>query len=438
MFDVIERFKSWADALDVDFCRWRYIAMSLSGALVLLSWVAFFTVGPNWGTDFTGGTEIQLKFDQAIEIGRLREGLRHLGLSDDAVQAINGQDSGEFVVRISDPTFGMEGLEQDVRTSLTGLYGADWIESMTGSAEVSARFVVAHKDPPVDYQVVTRDLQATFPGARAMPSTNENQIAIEIPGLSERIKARIAAEMGEHTFTVLSTDSVGPKVGAELRTQGMVAMLATMALILVYVAFRFDLEYAPGAVVALFHDVSMTIGVFVLLQLEFSLQTVGALLTILGYSINDTIVIYDRIRENRERYRRSDTVTLINKSVSETLSRTITTTLTVLLALVTFLFWGGPVLRDFAIAMLCGLVFGVYSTVYIASPLIIIFEDWKPFFAKFLAITDSGPEDGGPGGDDSGEPGTGPTVTESEKRRRARADADKIGPGTPPKKELLG
>src|SRR5688572_21473434 len=110
MFDVIERFKSWADALDIDFCRWRYIAMSISGVLVLLSWLAFFTVGPNWGTDFTGGTEIQLKFDKPLEIGRMREGLRHLGLSDDAVQAINGQDSGEFVIRISDPTFGMDGL----------------------------------------------------------------------------------------------------------------------------------------------------------------------------------------------------------------------------------------------------------------------------------------------------------------------------------------
>lgn len=429
MFDLIERLKSWLDGLDIDFCRWRYIAMSVSAVLVALSWLLFFTVGPNWGTDFTGGTEIHLKFADPLEISLLRDGLRHLGLSDDAVQAVNGAESGEFVVRISDPTFGMEGLETQVRDAVGKLYGPDWVQSMTSSAEVTARFVVSHKEPPVDYQVVTRDLQSVFPGARAMPSKEELQIAIELPGLSERIRERIATEMGEHSFTVLSTDSVGPKVGAELRQQGTIALIATMALILVYVAFRFDLEYAPGAIVALFHDVSVTVGLFVLLQLEFSLQTVGALLTILGFSINDTIVIYDRIRENKSRYRQSDVVTLINKSVSETLTRTIATTFTVLLALVTFLFWGGPVLQNFAIAMLCGLVFGTYSTVYIASPLIIVFEDLKPYISRFVLTTDTGggDDDGGP---EAGEPGTGPTVTESEKRRRSRADADK--------KELLG
>ncbi|MEQ1501810.1 MAG: protein translocase subunit SecF [Myxococcota bacterium] len=424
MFDFIERFKTWTDNLDIDFCRWRYPAMATSGVLVVLSWLAFFVIGPNYGTDFTGGTEIHLKFDEKIDVGDLRAGLRHLGLGDDSVVAVNGEDSGQFMVRISDPTFGMEGLEGDVRKALADLYGPNWVQAVQSSAEVSARFLVTHEAPYKEYVQVEKDLQKVFPGAHTVPGKDELQIAIEIPGLAERIKDRIATEMGAHTFEVLSTDSVGPKVGAELRRSGFVAMLATMGLILVYTAFRFDLEYAPGAVVALFHDISMTIGVFVVFQLSFDLQTIGALLTILGYSINDTIVIYDRIRENKDRYRRSDTTTLINKSVSETLARTIATNFTVFLAILTFLVWGGPVLRNFAIAMLCGQIFGTYSTVYIASPLIIIFEDLKPTLSKLIAFSDTGPgSDGAPGSDDDG--GSGPGLTESEKRRRARADAEK-------------
>jgi preprotein translocase subunit SecF len=198
-----------------------------------------------------------------------------------------------------------------------------------------------------------------------------------------------------------------------------VSLVATALLILVYVAFRFDVEYAPGAIVALFHDVSMTLGVLVVLQLDFSLQSVGALLTILGYSINDTIVIYDRIRENKDRYRASDIRTLINKSVSETLARTITTSFTVFIALLAFLIYGGPVLRDFAITMLCGLVFGTYSTVYIASPLIIYTTDLKPWLQRMIAVTDVGGEE------IPAELATDGPMTESEKRRRARAEADK-------------
>jgi preprotein translocase subunit SecF len=421
MFDLVDRVKNGLDALEIDFCRWRYIAMGISGVLLLLTAVLFVTVGPNWGTDFTGGTEIHLKFDQQMPISDLRTGLRNLGLADDAVQAINGADSGEFIIRISDPTFGMEGLEEEVRSALTELYGADWIESIAGSAEVTARFVVQYTGPPVEYAQVARDVQRFFPGASASPGQVDQQLAVNIPGLAQRIQQRIGEQFEGHTFQVLSTDSVGPKVGAELRRNGFIALLATLALILVYIAFRFDLEYAPGAVVALFHDVALTIGVFIVFQLDFNLPTVGALLTILGYSINDTIIIYDRIRENRGKFRRTDTVTLINKSISETLTRTFATSGTTLLAIVTFLIWGGPVLRDFAVAMCCGVVFGTYSTVYIASPLIIIFEDLKPHLAKLVVVRDDDddlPDLGG--GDDAA-----PMLTESEKRRRERAEAEK-------------
>lgn len=423
MFDLVDRLKNWIDALEIDFCRWRWVAMGTSAVLALLTAVLFVTVGPNWGTDFTGGTEIHLKFEEQMPIGELRQGLRQLGLEDDAVQAVNGADSGEFIVRIADPTFGMTGLEEELRAALTEEYGEKWIESITGSAEVTARFVVEYTGDPIPYGQIARELQDRFRGASAAPGRSDNEVAISIPGLAERIQRRIGEEFAEHPFQVLATDSVGPKAGAELRRNGFIALMATLALIMAYVAFRFDLEYAPGAVVALFHDVWLTIGVFIVFQLDFNLPTLGALLTILGYSINDTIVIYDRIRENRGKFRRTEMTTLLNKSISETLTRTFATSGTTLLAIVTFLIWGGPVLRDFAVAMICGVVFGTYSTVFIASPLIIIFEDLKPHLAKLVAVRDDDDDDlpdlGGAG--DEGPP----MLTESEKRRRARADAEK-------------
>jgi preprotein translocase subunit SecF len=426
MFDFIERFKNWADDLDIDYCKYRYYFMSISGILVLASVLLFFTVGPNWSTDFTGGTEIHLKFDQPMKIEDLRSGLVKLGLPNDSVTAVNGSQSGEFAIRIGDPTFGMEGLEGDVKGALTKLYGADWVKNIVGSAEVSARFVVDYNGDYLDYAKISKDLQPFFPNARAAPGKEDNQVAIEIPGLDERIKDKIATEFSGHSFQVLSVDSIGPRAGAELRRTAFISLAATMALILVYVAFRFDVEFAPGGVIALFHDITLTVGVFVIFQLDFSLQTIGALLTILGYSINDTIVIYDRIRENKNKYRRTDITTLINKSVNETMTRTLATNFTVFLAIMTFLVWGGPVLRDFAIAMLCGQIFGTYSTVYIASPLVIIFEDFKPYFNRMIAsASDAGDDDSPYTSGDGDDPNSGPPVSESEKRRRARAEAEK-------------
>jgi preprotein translocase SecF subunit len=156
------------------------------------------------------------------------------------------------------------------------------------------------------------------------------------------------------------------------------AIFLSLALILVYVAFRFDLSFAPGAVTALFHDVTITIGVFCVLGREFSLPTIGALLTIVGYSLNDTIVVYDRIRENLHRYPRRDLAELINLSLNETLSRTLLTSVTTMLAVGSLILLGGPILQDFAIALAVGVIVGTYSSIYVASPMILALQKWLP------------------------------------------------------------
>jgi preprotein translocase subunit SecF len=185
-----------------------------------------------------------------------------------------------------------------------------------------------------------------------------------------KIKAAFAERFGQDV-SYRRVEFVGPKVSSDLLWAGTQATVYALIAILVYVWFRFEWQFAVGAVLALIHDAVTTLGLFSLFGLEFNLTTIAALLTIIGYSVNDTVVIYDRIRENLRRYKAMPLADLIDRSLNETLARTVMTSLTVLLALLALVVFGGPVIRDFTIAMLWGVVIGVYSTVYVASPMVL-------------------------------------------------------------------
>jgi preprotein translocase SecF subunit len=210
---------------------------------------------------------------------------------------------------------------------------------------------------------------------------------VRLPSVTAKVEDALRSGMPSKAFERMQVDSVGPKVGGDLRKQGAISIVACLAIILVYVAFRFDMAFAPGAVVCLFHDVSLTIGLFVILQRDINVSFIGALLTIVGYSINDTIVVYDRIRENLEKYRRKDMGGLINKAINETLGRTLGTSLTTIIAMLVFLIQGGSVIEDFALAMVFGVVVGTYSSVYVAAPLILVTEDLKPWVYKLMTAS---------------------------------------------------
>jgi preprotein translocase SecF subunit len=188
-----------------------------------------------------------------------------------------------------------------------------------------------------------------------------------------QVKAAFAERFGDDV-SYRRVEFVGPKVSSDLLWGGIQATVYALLAILAYVWFRFEWQFAVGAVVALAHDALTTLGLVALLGLEFNLTTIAALLTIIGYSINDTVVIYDRIRENLRRYKSMPLPELIDRSVNETLARTIMTSMTTLLALIALVVFGGPVIRDFTIAMLWGVVIGCYSTVYVASPMILHFH----------------------------------------------------------------
>jgi preprotein translocase subunit SecF len=201
--------------------------------------------------------------------------------------------------------------------------------------------------------------------------------AIELGALGEKIRGALAAQFGEKQVEIRRVESVGPKVGKELRERATWSVIAATIMMGVYIWFRFELRFGVGAVIALIHDVLVTIGALVLAQYEFDLTIVAALLTIVGFSVNDTVIVCDRIRENMRKSKRLGLEMVINTSINETLSRTIITTGTALLVLVALFVLGGAVIRPFAFALMVGFFSGVYSTIFIASPVILLWERGK-------------------------------------------------------------
>ncbi len=201
--------------------------------------------------------------------------------------------------------------------------------------------------------------------------------SIQLGNLAEKIKTSLAQKFGPEGFEIRRIESVGPKVGHELRQKATLAVIFATIMMGVYIWFRFELRFGLGAVIALIHDVLVTIGALMLAKYEFDLTIIAALLTIVGFSVNDTVIVCDRIRENMRKNRRDNLETIINTSINETLSRTIITTGTAILVLLALFILGGGVIRPFAYALIVGFFSGVYSTIFIASPVILLWEKGK-------------------------------------------------------------
>lgn len=199
-----------------------------------------------------------------------------------------------------------------------------------------------------------------------------------LKGLSNKIEEALNSSYNKGDFEIRRVEVVGPKVGKDLREKGMLAMLYAVIGILIYVTWRFELRYAVGAVIALLHDVLITVGIFSLLGKEFTLPIIAALLTIIGYSLNDTIVVYDRIRENIKGIRKQALKDIVNSSINQVLSRTVLTSATTLLVVLALFIFGGAVIHDFAFALLVGILVGTYSSIFIASPTVLVWESISP------------------------------------------------------------
>ena len=198
----------------------------------------------------------------------------------------------------------------------------------------------------------------------------------------EQVRTALQEHFKDNPFEVRSVDRVGPRIGSELRKNAILAVLITLILILIYLSWRFEFRFGVGAVAALFHDVLITMGIFSLLNLEISLAIVAAFLTIVGYSLNDTIVVFDRIRENWRKMSSSKLEEVINRSINETLSRTVITSGTTFVVVLILFIFGGQVIHDFAFALLIGVIVGTYSSMYIAAPILLEWGKQDPLKKK--------------------------------------------------------
>ena len=294
---------------NIDFMSKTFIASCISALLILVGIVSLIiNGGPKLSIDFKGGTLVAVNFTEPVDINKIRSSLSSV--------SIDGQNFD---------------------------FSKEEIKHFGDKSNVAIRIASIENEPPRFANRVSESLASIYPGL--LPS--------------------------EKSDFILSIDKVGPKVGAELSSDAVLAILYALGFILIYISIRFEFKYAIGAIAALTHDVLITLGVFSILGYEISLAVIAAFLTIVGYSLNDTIVIFDRVRENVKSLKGSSMESVINQSINDSLSRTIVTSLTTFLVVLILFLVGGEVIHTFSFAMIVGVVIGTYSSIFVASPIVI-------------------------------------------------------------------
>jgi preprotein translocase subunit SecF len=333
----------------------------------------------NWGVDFRGGTELVIEFSRPVDGGDLRKILGEIGHENADVvkyEDPSGKSKSNYLVRLGAVSVLSKEQARQAEQSLAregdaNLKKFEWSE---GGDKVYLRY-----DKLVSPEVLATSLKSVgISTTQVQPfgRPEENTVEVTLISLDKEIWQHLDEKLGAGTVTAIpQVESVGAKAGKQLQLDGVKSLLAAILLIMVYILFRFDFRYAPGTVVALLHDAVITIGAFAVTYREFSLTTVAAILTIIGFSMNDTIVVFDRIRENAARLRDRKFDRVVNLSINETLSRTILTSATVFFVTLAMNVFGSGVIQDFAFAMNVGVIVGTYSSIFIASPILIYLNE---------------------------------------------------------------
>lgn len=341
------------DQTDIRFTNLRFVAAVASVVLALASLIAVASLGLNFGVDFRGGVTIEAADDEPIDIAAVRAGVSRLNLGDVKVQEIQDVAGGEKGVVV-------------------------FVEQQAAD-DASQEAAAAPDNPQADGDVTADD------AAKALAKAGEQAQQKAAKAVQEVLR-----EVLGDNVRFRKIDVVGPAVSGELIQRGITAVAIAIGLMLLYIWFRFEWQFSVGAIVALVHDVVITLGVFAVTRLEFNLAIIAAILTIVGYSMNDTVVVYDRVRENLRKYKKKDLRELIDLSINDTLQRTVMTSVTTLLALVALYVIGGEVLRGFTFAMIWGVLIGTYSSIFIASPILLamgVKRDWSKEGASAPATT---------------------------------------------------
>src|SRR5487761_60507 len=370
-----------------------FVALSL--CLLIMGGIAWVRHGGlHYGIDFKGGTMVIVRFASAPPIGQIRKALDAAGLKNSEVTSSsdisNPNSKNDVMIRIEQGAEGEDALNAAKETILTALqkdFGAPTSAKpdFNSAAVPEVAVFLTQRDPMAlqsaagdRYTQLAQQLIDARDKQHAGIVTNFDQLS-NATGANAAVISDLKSGYSLNNFAILNAQVVGPTVGAQLRRQALLATLYALAGMLVYVAFRFEWIYGAAAVIAVFHDVLITLGFFCLFynRFEISLTVIAALLTLVGYSMNDTIVIFDRVRENLRLMRRDSLTDIINRSINQTLSRTILTSgLTFLTVCLLFVF-GGQVLRSFSFAMVVGVVVGTYSSFGIAAPIVVVWNKWR-------------------------------------------------------------
>jgi preprotein translocase subunit SecF len=360
--------------LNYDFLGKRKIAYIISTTLFLVGVIGVIIRGFQFGIDFKGGTEIVLQFQNPIDISNVRKDVENIGLGNVEVKTF-GSETG-VMIRTEEQIIPaalfpkvVEGIEDQIEKTLPGVP-----KTISDSTATSITYEFANAD--TTNQLVDALFAAGFQSGRVSEEPDNKKMIVRV-GIADWIKENLSAKITDNPFIVLKEDVVGPKIGAELKEDALLAIFFALLVILVYLGFRFKFIFAFGAVLALFHDVLITLGLFAALygivpglNLEIDLTIVAAFLTLIGYSINDTVIVFDRIRENMKIHKTRPLADIMNTSISQTMSRTVLTGGTTLLTVFVLLLFGGEVLRAFAFTLFFGIIIGTYSSIFVASTLV--------------------------------------------------------------------
>jgi preprotein translocase subunit SecF len=387
----MELFKN----VNVDWMGKAKYFVALSLILLVVGWASIIKKGGlQYGIDFRGGTLIYVRFAGTPPIDQIRKGLSAAGLADSTIQTISdnvigNSQNNDVVIGLERKGQTDENLDADRQAILDVLRKTFGTSDQAGKADFNATTrdqlaaVLTQKDPLAAgvnatdrYNTLATNLLASRDKDHGGIVTNFDALK-GVDGVTPAVIAALNGSYALDSFTIRDVEVVGPKVGSQLRRQAILATLYALAGMLVYIAFRFEWVYGAAAVIAVFHDVLITLGFFSLFGYEISLTVIAALLTLVGYSMNDTIVIFDRVREDQRLMRREPFKDIVNKAINQTLSRTILTSgLTFLTVLVLFL-TGGQVLRAFSFAMVVGVVVGTYSSFGIAAPIVVLWNKYR-------------------------------------------------------------
>jgi preprotein translocase subunit SecF len=367
----------------IKFMRFKYMAFALSGVLMVIGLINIFVhKGLNYGVDFAGGTLIRVMFREPVPISVVRQSLVDAGLSNSRIQEV-GQTQREYMIRTLQPA---NAAEQDLEAhEIMANKVIDTLRTSEGKTSLEKGLLDLNS---IDEKELAAVLEPTAPreaealaakviAFRVDQGLIQDYSQVEGLGVGGEELARLKEKTFIGRITILSRETVGPQVGRDLRQKATQATIWALLGMLGYIALRFKLAYGVAAVLTLFHDTIITVGIFSLTSREVNLPVIAAILTLVGYSLNDTIVIFDRVRDNIKIMRKQDIGDVLDVSINQTLSRTINTSGTTLLVVVALFLFGGDVINDFAFTLLIGIIVGTYSSIY-QSCAIVYF--WQKIF----------------------------------------------------------